>query len=104
MPDRKGTNWPDLRSYRCNSPRDLAPMAKIFLPSKLGTGDQESIGPVVSCTGSWLAFCKSASLSRIAHRFVVVPLRVDWKTKYFPSEVHFPQHSAGGLFQPGRRG
>jgi len=24
------------------------------------------------------------------------------KTKYFPSGVHVPQHSAGGLFHPGR--
>ena len=25
----------------------------------------------------------------------------DWKTKYLPSEVHWPQHSVGGGFQPG---
>src|ERR1700738_2974776 len=27
-------------------------------------------------------------------------LCVDWKTKYLPSRVHAPQHSAGGSFQP----
>src|SRR6516225_9233946 len=28
----------------------------------------------------------------------------DWNTKYFPSGVHFPQHSLGGLCQPGSNG
>ena len=28
----------------------------------------------------------------------------DWKTKYLPSEVHWPQHSVGGGFQPGSNG
>src|SRR5215469_3389710 len=42
-------------------------------------------------------------LSRIAQTSVL-PLRVDWKTKYLPSGVQLPQHSAGGRFQPGRKG
>ena len=28
----------------------------------------------------------------------------DWKTKYFPSAVHLPQHSSGGLCHPGNNG
>src|SRR5215470_7124249 len=35
---------------------------------------------------------------------LVVPLRVDWKTKYRPSAVQLPQHSPAGLFQPGSSG
>src|SRR5450755_1372042 len=31
------------------------------------------------------------------------PFRVLRKTKYFPSAVQLPQHSCGGLFQPGNR-
>src|SRR5215469_17776483 len=42
-------------------------------------------------------------LSRIA-QISVLPLRVDWKTKYLPSGVQLPQHSAGGWFQPGNKG
>src|SRR5215472_5019760 len=42
-------------------------------------------------------------LSGIAQISVLL-LRVDWKTKYLPSDVQLPQHSAGGWFQPGSKG
>src|SRR5215472_16688022 len=42
-------------------------------------------------------------LSGIA-QISVLPLWVDWKTKYLPSGVQLPQHSAGGWFQPASKG
>ena len=46
---------------------------------------------------------KSPLFSRRAQMFVL-PARVDWKTKYLPSGVQLPQHSAGGVFQPESKG
>src|SRR5215475_13281316 len=41
--------------------------------------------------------------SRMA-QMLVVPLLVEWKTKYRSSAVQLPQHSPAGLFQPGSSG
>src|SRR5260370_1573906 len=98
-PERYGANCRVFGSYRINSPRGLAPMKKTFVPSLLGNGASALICPTVNCTGSRLIFCHTPAFSRMAHKFAT-PKRVDWKTKYFPSLVQFPQHSLVGLFQP----
>jgi len=67
-------------------------MAKILLPSLLGTGVVNRMGPDVSRTGVGLDFCEDCDSSLKAH-IPVTPSRVASKTKYFPSAVQFPQHS-----------
>src|SRR5437660_7086766 len=74
-------------------------MTNIFFPSTLGSGKEAEVGPVVSCTGSGVSFRKKLLSSPMAQMFWVPP-RADWKTKYLPSGVQVPQHSAGGLLNP----
>src|ERR1700745_3164020 len=78
-------------------------MKKTFVASLLGTGTSALISPTVNCAGSRLIFCHTPAFSRRAHKFAT-PSRMDWKTKYFPSFVQFPQHSLVGLFQPASNG
>lgn len=63
-------------------------MVKIFLPSLLGAGVVKRMGPDVSGTASAIDCCADRDPSRMAH-IPVTPLRVAWKTKYFPSAVQF---------------
>src|SRR5438876_7928969 len=75
-------------------------MTNSFLPSLLGVGDKTGIWPAVSRTGSGLDLLNSHGFSsRIAQI-----LACDSKMKYFPSGVQVPQHSVGGLCQPGSNG
>src|SRR5216117_3260147 len=78
-------------------------MTNIFFPSTLGSGKEAEVGPVVSCTGSGVSFRKKLLSSPMAQMFCVPP-RADWKTKYLPSGVQVPQHSAGGLLNPANNG
>src|SRR5579863_173658 len=78
-------------------------MKKTLVPSLLGKGASALICPTVNCAGSRLIFCHTPAFSRRAHKFAT-PSRMDWKTKYFPSFVQFPQHSLVGLFQPASNG
>src|SRR5260370_34214323 len=57
----------------------------MFCPLALTKGVSEFICPLVSCSG----FCLPAASAQIS----VLPSRVDWKRKYFPSGVQLPQHS-----------
>src|ERR1700690_582062 len=78
-------------------------MKNSFLPSRLTTGAWALTCPKVKCTGSRPSLSQKGAFSRMA-QMLGVPLRVDWKTKYSPLGVQLPQHSAGGLFQPGSSG
>src|SRR5262249_20211979 len=66
------------------------PMAKSRLPSGLGVGPMNLMGPKVSCAGSGgLRRKKSDRSSRT--QILVTPSRVAWNTKYFASGVQRPQ-------------
>src|SRR6476469_2001506 len=103
IPARYGTNWRVFESKRSNSPRACSPITNSFLPSLLGTGARKFMGPAVKTTGWPEVLRKGPPFSGIA-QILLIPLRVDWKTKYLPSRVQVPQHSFGGWFQPSRRG
>src|SRR5437773_10553446 len=60
------------------------------------------MGPAVNSMGWRLSLSNNRSRSRVAQTFVR-PSRLAWKTKYLPSGVQLPQHSAGGLLHPSNR-
>jgi hypothetical protein len=95
MPERKGLNPPDLGSRRCSSPRKVLPTTKSFLPSLLGRGMNKLSGLEVNWIGLTVDWRRNSLLSGSAQICLC-----DRKTKYFPSAVHFPQHSARGLCHP----
>src|ERR1035438_1173931 len=98
MPPRTGANWPDFTSKRVNSPENVRPTTKSFLPSLLGSGEVNHRGLEVSGMG----WGPEGSKLPFRGRAQICPR--DTKTKYFPSAVHLPQQSeSGGLFQPGSK-
>ena len=60
------------------------------------------MGPAVNSMGWRLSLSNNRPRSRVAQTFVR-PSRLAWKTKYLPSGVQLPQHSAGGLLHPSNR-
>src|SRR5271167_3710854 len=72
-------------------------MRNSFLPSLLGSADDNDSGLEVNPTGLG-SDCRKPPLCGSAQIWFF-----DWKTKYFPSGVHLPQHSSGGSCQPGSR-
>src|SRR5579864_7987138 len=97
IPFKKGRNRDVFASNRTNSPRYVRPMTNNFLPSLLGSGDDNVMGLEVKRVGLG-ADRKIPAFARAQ----IWPW--DWKTKYLPSVVHLPQHSSGGLCQPGSNG
>src|SRR5580765_3707464 len=73
-------------------------MTNSFLPSLLGKGDDNVIGLEVKAMG----FGFEPKIPLPLGSVQICPC--DWNTKYFPSAVHLPQHSSGGLCQPSSNG
>src|ERR1700728_1874425 len=99
VPGKSGSYLPDFASKRTNCPRGWMVRTKIWFPSVLGNGANVLVGPEVNWTGPWFTRWKRLPASRMA-QISATPPRDDWKTKYLPSGVQLPQHSAGGVFQP----
>src|SRR5579863_211538 len=69
-----------------------------FLPSLLGSGEERLNGLDVSANGAG----SERKRPELAAAAQICPC--DWKMKYFPSAVHLPQHSSGGLCSPTKSG
>src|ERR1700687_3099577 len=69
-------------------------MTNSFLPSLPGRGSDKDIGLEVNGTGL------SSERRKPALLWSAQISLWDTKRKYFPSSVHLPQHSLGGLCQP----
>src|SRR5205823_14934824 len=71
--------------------RDAHPRALHSFPTRRSSD-------LVNSVGSHLGLRNRPLFSGMA-QICVLPLRVDWKMKYFPSGVQLPQHSWEGLFR-----
>src|SRR5271156_2626621 len=89
----------------------MTPWANIFVPSLLGIGVFQRIGPEVNWTGSMGPRWNSLRRSSRTHSWLAgrKPLRLrkaprDRNTKNFPSGVQRPQHCEDEGRQPGSNG